>query len=701
MDRSTRDGDEPPGADDRRNAALARFLIRAVDPAVDRRELLATLAREVAATLGDFCLILEPGEDGGIRIAAVAGGPGDVAARIEASHEGRTIPVPEGTPLAPGRTSMFDARTGFVPVVTEDMRPRRELAWRMLDLPPELTAAATSTISAPIVSRDLVLGRIQVDRLGGSDAYTEQDLELVQAIAAAAALVLQRHVIEDELARSLARFEALFVQAPVPLAYQIIGGGFRQNDALLDLFKRSSADLAESAYRDDAAFIPADAAEAWTTMRRHMTSGEPIHGLRMALLRADGTRREIDASVIAITGPTGTPIVTVFAANDLTDTLNLQSQLRHAQKMEALGRLAGGIAHDFNNVLMAIRGFAEFALEDARAGRPAVEDTEHVVAATRWAIELTGRLTAFARRDPIQLEHLDPAEAIYSMLPLIRRLAPESIRIVTDLEAAPTVLVDRAELEQTLVNLVVNAVDAMPQGGRLFIETRSAFLDEEHAAAHLATGPGLHAVIVVSDTGNGMDEHTRARIFEPFFTTKEIGRGTGLGLANVFSAVERAGGRITAYSELGRGTTFTIYLAAAAPDGAVASVQPIAEEAGPGGSESILVVEDEPLVGEFVVKALAARGYDVALASEPEAGIAMAATRRFDALVSDVVMPGMQGDAVAAAIRVSQPWIAVVFMSGYTARSLGFVVGAREALVHKPLSAAELARAVRTALDAA
>jgi len=366
--------------------------------------------------------------------------------------------------------------------------------------------------------------------------------------------------------------------------------------------------------------------------------------------------------------------------------------------MEALGRLAGGIAHDFNNVLMGILGYAEMVAADARESKVEARDAEQVVVATRRAIDLARRLTAFARREAARTEIFDVGEVVESVVPMLRRLAPESIGIGTSLAPDQFVRADRSEIEQALVNLAVNAMDAMPRGGRLTIEVDAVELDAEHAATHTGEKPGPHVMIAVSDTGQGMDEATRARIFEPFYTTKPIGEGTGLGLAMVFGAVERAGGRVWVYSELGRGTTFKVYLPLGG-DGPDSASEGPADELIPGGDESILVLEDDDLVREVMERTLARLGYKVTVATRPSEAIALAASRDFDLLVTDVVMAEMTGDVVAGEIRRARPDLPVVFMSGYTAGVLSLDVGPLDVFASKPMTAGRIARAVREGLD--
>jgi PAS domain S-box-containing protein len=494
-----------------------------------------------------------------------------------------------------------------------------------------------------------------------------------------------------------AAYETLFEQAPVAMVAVAPDRTIHLNRAALELFGRSQAEMSEWAFRPGAPWIPDEQAPNWDDLRRRVAAGEAITGFRFKLVRPGGERRDAELASIPLTLPDGTPAGVVTVITDHTERLALEGQLRHAQKMEALGRLAGGIAHDFNNVLMAVLGYADFVLEDARAGKVDVGDAEQVVAATRRAIDLAGRLTAFARRDTSRAEVVDVGKAVEDVMPLLRRLAPERIDIQASVVPDLFVIVDRSDLEQVLMNLAVNAIDAMPGGGRLAIEVEPVELDEGYAATHVGARPGPHAMISVGDTGAGMDEATRARLFEPFYTTKPVGEGTGLGLAMVFGAVERAGGRIWVYSEPGHGTTFKIYLPIG--EGSASSRPVVGDELMPGGTESILVLEDDELVRDVVERTLRRLGYEVTLAQAPEAALELAASGRFDALVTDVVMPGMTGDEVARRVRADRPDLPVVFMSGYTASVLDLQLGRLDAFAPKPLSAGRLARALRDVLD--
>ena len=494
-----------------------------------------------------------------------------------------------------------------------------------------------------------------------------------------------------------AAYEAFFEQVPVAMVIVGTDRRIRLNRAAEQLYGRTNAEMQAFAFKPDAPWIPDDEREPWEDVRRRVAAGERMEGARLTLVRPSGERRQSEVSSIPVRLHDGSAAGVITVINDLTDRLSLEAQFRHAQKMEALGRLAGGIAHDFNNVLMGILGYAEMVAADARDSKVEERDADQVVAATRRAIDLARRLTSFARREAARTEIFDVGELVDEVVPLLRRLAPESIGIETQKAPNQFVRADRSELEQALINLAVNAIDAMPGGGRLTIDVEPIQLDAEHAATHVGEKPGPHVMIAVSDTGQGMDEATRARIFEPFYTTKPVGEGTGLGLAMVFGAVERAGGRVWVYSEPGRGSTFKVYLpVGGAPDPADEGT---ADELMPGGTESILVLEDDDLVRDVVERTLRRLGYEVTAASRPSEALSLAGERSFDLLITDVVMPEMTGDALAREIRAVHPDLPVVFMSGYTAGVLELKVGPFDVFASKPLTAGRIARAVREALD--
>ncbi len=355
---------------------------------------------------------------------------------------------------------------------------------------------------------------------------------------------------------------------------------------------------------------------------------------------------------------------------DISERIRLELQFRQSQKMEAIGQLAGGVAHDFNNLLTVIQGYASMSLEGMAPDDVLHEPLEEIERAAVSAGGLTGQLLAFSRRRVVRPAVLDLNAVVTSAEKMLRRLIGEDIEL--SLECAPDlgqVEADPGSIEQILMNLAVNARDAMPGGGKLIIETANLFLDRQYTQTHLAVNTGPYAMLAVSDTGTGMSAEVQARIFEPFFTTKEPGAGTGLGLATVYGIVQQMQGTIWVYSEPGRGSTFKILLPVAASGTGIAVAA--AEDSTPGASgEVILLVEDEAGVRKFVRAMLERHGYRVLEAAGPEEALALGSppAERIDALLTDVVMPRMNGPELAARLVAARPGLKVMFMSGYTDR---------------------------------
>jgi len=390
---------------------------------------------------------------------------------------------------------------------------------------------------------------------------------------------------------------------------------------------------------------------------------------------------------------------------DITDLKRLEDQLRQAQKMEAVGRLAGGVAHDFNNLLTAILGSVELLLRELAPASPLRQDATEIKKAGERAAVLTRQLLAYSRRQVLNPEVLDLNRVVADMDRMLRRLIGEDVDLVTRL--APdlgNVRADRGQIEQVLVNLVLNARDAMPQGGKLTIETANVELDPGYVETHEGAKPGAYALLAVSDTGAGMDAETAAHLFEPFFTTKEVGKGTGLGLATAYGIVKQSDGYIMVYSEPGHGTTFKIYLPRAAAPGAASPVPPAPPvKATARGSETILVVEDEEAVRSLSRRALEASGYTVLAAADGPDAVRL--LERYGGpihlVLTDVIMPGMNGRELAQRLVQRRPGLRVLYMSGYPGDAIVHR-GALEpgmAFLQKPFMPEDLARKVREVLD--
>ncbi|HUT76559.1 MAG TPA: ATP-binding protein [Polyangia bacterium] len=405
----------------------------------------------------------------------------------------------------------------------------------------------------------------------------------------------------------------------------------------------------------------------------------------------------------------GAIVGTLSSGDDITDRRRMETekealaeQLRHSQKMEAIGSLAGGIAHDFNNLLTVINGHARFAANALPESEPARTDLERIMQAGWRAASLTRQLLAFSRKQVLEPRVVDLNDSVRGLEELLVRLLGEDIRVVMQLaDGLWPVEVDRGSIEQVLMNLAVNARDAMPGGGDLELRTANVGLGEEEAARHGAS-PGPYVVLSVSDTGCGMDDKIRVRAFDPFFTTKEVGKGTGLGLSMVYGIVTQSGGHVRVASEPGRGSSFEVFLprATATERESVASQGPRATPC--GGGETILVVEDEETVRSLVERILAVGGYLALSARSGQEALRICEEHpgTIHLLLTDVMMPGMTGGELAGRLAGIRPGVPVLFMSGYSDGADGgeaFGPGAR--FVGKPFSADELLRAIREALD--
>lgn len=379
-----------------------------------------------------------------------------------------------------------------------------------------------------------------------------------------------------------------------------------------------------------------------------------------------------------------------------------EEQLRVSQKLEAVGQLAGGIAHDFNNLLTVISGYSELVLNRLTEGdnnRPKIEEIKR---AAERASTLTRQLLAFSRKQVLQPKLFDLNHLVTDMSEMLRRLIGENIEMTTIIGQEAPINADPGQIEQVLMNLVVNARDAMPNGGRLTVETARVEFDEAYASTHFNVRPGSYAMLAVSDTGSGIDAETRKHIFDPFFTTKEPGKGTGLGLSTVYGIVKQSGGSIWLYSELGRGTVFKVYLPAAIQMEVQSDTSP-AQAMMPRGTETILVVEDEPHIRQLALDCLAYYGYNVMSSANGLEALQLIERLRqpVDLILTDVVMPKLSGRELSERITAIEPSIKVLFMSGYTNDAVvnhGVLDGATW-FIQKPFTLEALATRVREVLD--
>jgi PAS domain S-box-containing protein len=417
---------------------------------------------------------------------------------------------------------------------------------------------------------------------------------------------------------------------------------------------------------------------------------------------ADGHYIQLEAVGTLLLNDTDTPIGAVLSARDITERRRLEEEYRHAQKMEIVGRIAGGIAHDFNNVLTAVLGYSELLIEQHADNADLIADLREIQSAGERASRLTRQLLTFSRKQEVHTQVLDLNVLVGGIQGMVRRVIGEDVH--TAVVFAPTpcpIKADPGQLEQVLMNLAVNARDAMPKGGQLTISTAHAELGRAFVGQHAGATPGPHVSLAVSDTGCGMSPDVIAHVFEPFFTTKPVGKGTGLGLATVHQIVKDAGGCVTIESTVGTGTTVTVFFPLNSESLAVShSAGP--DRAAPRGTETILLAEDDQVVRELMAKALTRLGYVVLVAEDAARAQALETTHDgpIQLLLSDIVMPGMNGPDLAQRLVRRRPDLQVLYVSGFA--SLGLRLGSispHTAFLAKPFGPDRLAQKVREVLD--
>jgi two-component system cell cycle sensor histidine kinase/response regulator CckA len=473
-----------------------------------------------------------------------------------------------------------------------------------------------------------------------------------------------------------------------PAFGQITGYGSEEVVGQTPLILKSGA--------QDAAFYE----NLWATL----TSGQVWQG-RFVNRKKDGALYTEEATICPVRGARGAIVNYVAVKRDVTRELLLEEQYYQAQKMEAIGLLTAGIAHDFNNILTAINGFTELVSLALAPDDPLQESVRMVLSSGHHAESLVGQLLAFSRKQIARPATLNLNEVVAAVDKMLRRVIGEDVILqITLLPGLWLARADLSQVEQIILNLAVNARDAMPRGGKLTIETANVTLDGQYAEEQLDLQPGEYVLLMVGDTGIGMSEGVKARIFEPFFTTKEA-QGTGLGLATVYGIVKQCGGDVQVYSEEGVGTTFKVYLPRIEQHAVAHPAVPQMERRMPAGSETILLVEDDPEVRTLVRRTLHNLGYTLLEAGDGQTALHLAAdfSGTIHLLLTDSVMPGMSGQILAEQVAPARPGLRVLFMSGYTENMI-LHHGALDmgiSFLQKPFSVMDLARKVRAALDKA
>jgi two-component system, cell cycle sensor histidine kinase and response regulator CckA len=524
-------------------------------------------------------------------------------------------------------------------------------------------------------------------------------LELAVALGSQIGLFMERHRAEEALRASETTYRSLVQDSPFGIFRSAPDGRFLAvNPALVSLLGYASE--AELLQRNLAADIYVDPAERARLVEEVIRSGTLT--AESVWRRGDGRKITVRQTGRAVRDAEGNVSHFVVVVEDMTEQRALEVQLRQAQKMEAIGRLAGGVAHDFNNLLTAIFGYADLLREELPEGSAGRKDTDEIRKAAERAAGLTRQLLAFSRQQVLEPVVLNPNDLVEELDKMLRRLIGEDIELRLALGAKlGNVRADPGQLQQVLMNLVVNARDAMPKGGKLLIETANADLTEQYAELHQSVVPGSYVMLAVSDTGVGMDAETRARIFEPFFTTKEKGKGTGLGLSTAYGIVKQSGGYIWVYSELGRGTSFKVYLPRVdAP--AQRSERP-REAPTLAGTETVLLAEDDAMLRPLAQGLLRKLGYTVLAAANASQALELAASHQgpIHLLVADVIMPGASGRELARRLAEVRPETKALYVSGYTDDAI-VQHGMLEpglTFLQKPFTPDELARKVREVLD--
>lgn len=601
---------------------------------------------------------------------------------------------------APGSRKMGRGLTDYLIRTGEPLLATPEVLQAMEDRGEVARNGARSLdwMGVPLKVNNHTFGALVVQTYTKNIRYGERDKEILTFVARQVASAVEIKRNEQALRRSEARYRSLVQSSVYGIYRSSLEGRFLDvNPALIAMLGYGLAE--DVLMLDPEKQVFARAEEHQRLIEEFRRTGR-LDGIEVKWKRKDGSPITVRISGRAVSSADEPADVLEAIAEDVTDRRVLEDQFRQAQKMEAVGRLAGGVAHDFNNLLMVISGYAEVILAQLDLHHPLHEKARAIQQASDRATTLTRQLLAFSRKQLLELKVVDVNTIVEDMERLLRPLIGENVDLVTKLAAdAGHTRADAGQLEQVLMNLVVNAKDAMPDGGKLTIQTQHIAVDDSHRWGQTFIRRGSYVLLSVSDTGMGMDKETQSRIFEPFFTTKDKGKGTGLGLSTVYGIVKQSGGYVMVQSEEGRGTSFHIYLprVEAPPE---IHAAPVARTA-LGGTETVLLVEDEESVRHLVRETLTTKGYHVVEAENGEAGLAAAAKQegKIDLVITDVVMPGMGGRELVKQLAATRPDTKVLYLSGYTEEAIngeGIETGA--AFLQKPFTLQNLSRKVREVL---
>jgi len=562
-------------------------------------------------------------------------------------------------------------------------------------------AASLDWLGVPLKSGDHSFGALVLQSYSRTTRFGEKEKEILTFVSQQVARAVEHKRSQEALRRSEARYRSVVQNAAYGIYRSSMDGRFLDvNPALISMLGYNSADEVLGLNPQQNVFVDQQESER---LLREFKNGSRHGRTEVRWRRKDGKVITVRLNGSVVSQPEDTTEVLEMIAEDVTEQRVLENQFRQAQKMEAVGRLAGGVAHDFNNLLMVIGGYTEVLLEKTGKKHALFSKIDAIHQATERAATLTRQLLAFSRKQLLELKVVDVNRIVSDMERLLRPLIGESIELQVKLagELGRT-RADAGQIEQVIMNLVVNSKDAMPEGGKIVIETSNVDLDSRnlhHEYSYIR--PGAYVMLSVTDDGQGMDKETQARIFEPFFTTKEKGKGTGLGLSTVYGIIKQSGGYVLVQSEPGHGTTFRIYLPrvedAADPMDQVRIALPQG-----GGSETVLLVEDEESVRQLVRETLEARGYRVLEAENGEAALRISDrhSEPIHMLITDVVMPGMSGRELSARLCATHPTTKVLYLSGYTEDAIVHegVLEPGTAFLQKPFTLQMLSKKVREVL---
>ncbi len=508
---------------------------------------------------------------------------------------------------------------------------------------------------------------------------------------------------EEMLQKNESKFRTIFERVAVGIALVSIDGQLvESNPALREMLRYGEEELRNRVFNE---FTHPEDAAIDVDLDQELIAGKRDHyQIEKRFIRKDGGVVWCQLNVSLVRGGEEERPFTICMVEDITERKRLETQFFQSQKMETIGRLAGGIAHDFNNLLTVIKGYTQLSLSQIQEGDPCRENIEEIKGAAERAAELTNQLLTFSRRQILDMKVLDLNTIVRGLEKMMGRIIGEDIEMFTVLDdRLGRVKTDPGQIEQVILNLVVNARDAMPAGGKLAIETANMVLDETYARTHIGVTPGSYVMLSVSDTGCGMSPEIKELIFEPFFTTKEEGKGTGLGLSTIYGIVRQSGGNIWVYSEPGRGTTFKIYLPRVEEETGALPVQDDTDHL-PKGNETVLLVEDDSSLRALAARVLRYQGYKVLEATNGHEAIGVArenTQERIHLLLTDVVMPYMGGRELVKRMKTLHSEIRVLFISGYTDHAITYHAGLKPGtpFLQKPFSPTALAKKVREVLD--